>query len=214
MTSDRDGYTGGPGRAENTGHDESHTGRPRQPESTGHDESYTGRPGQPESTGHDESYTGRPGQDRRADGNGDPADRVSVQVRDTGVKAADILRLISEGFAYDQILRSLPGLFMGDIMAVADLARQVLEALEDEHGRVELHYKINFLFTGSKPVLLENLRKEHPRAYTPWTDREDNNLVAAYKSGVSLKELVRQHGRQPGAIRARLEKLGLLSKAQ
>ena len=173
-----------------------------------------GEPGHTERAGNHEDLPGRFGQAQGADGNGDRADRVSVRVRDTGIKAADILRMISEGFAYDQILRSLPGLFMGDIMAVADLARQVIESLEDEHGRVELHYKINFLFTNSKPVLLENLRKEHPRAYTPWTDREDNNLMAAYKSGVSLKDLVRQHGRQPGAIRARLERLGILSKAQ
>lgn len=148
------------------------------------------------------------GRHQSAEADGDRVERMPVQVRNTGIKASEVLRLVSEGNSYDQILKRLDGLTMGDIMAVADLARTVIDALEDEHGRIEIHHRIQFLFSGAKPVVLESLRKVHPRAYIPWSDREDNNLAEAFRAGVRIKDLAARHRRQPGAIIARLERLG------
>jgi hypothetical protein len=43
----------------------------------------------------------------------------------------------------------------------------------------------------------------------PWGRQEEKALLAAYKSGVSVKELALIHGRNVGGIKSRLEKLGM-----
>lgn len=54
---------------------------------------------------------------------------------------------------------------------------------------------------------LAAMRTTHPRAFAPWTDDEDARLRSLAETGAPLAEAVRQLGRQPGAIRARAEKL-------
>ena len=135
--------------------------------------------------------------------------KTTVKIRDTGVTMAQVLKLISEGYPYDQVLKAHPGLTMGDIMASADLARQVIEELQDEQGEVEIGYGISFVFARGKLVALDKLREKHPRAYQPWTPREDNQLAEMHKRGLSLDAMSTQLGRQPGAVRIRLERLEL-----
>ena len=137
--------------------------------------------------------------------------KASVKIRDTGVTVANVLKLVSEGYSYDQILKANPALTMGDIMASADLARQVIDQLEDEKGEVETDRGISFIFARGKVVALDKLREKHPRAYRPWTPRDGNQLAEMFKRGVSLNDMSAQLGRQPGAIRIRLEKLELKS---
>lgn len=59
----------------------------------------------------------------------------------------------------------------------------------------------------SKAYDVQEIRKRHPKAYAPWTDEEDRKLLEKCKIRMSPKELVKIFGRQPGAIRLRLEKL-------
>jgi hypothetical protein len=47
-----------------------------------------------------------------------------------------------------------------------------------------------------------------------WTTEEENELVAAFKSGDSPIAIARKHGRTLRAIEARLEKLGLITAEQ
>jgi len=140
------------------------------------------------------------------------AEKTTVRIRDTGVSAADILRLIAEGYAYDQILRANPKLNMGDIMAAADLARQVIEAMTDEHDEIEIHHSISFAFSKGKIIALEKLREEFPRAYLEWSDREDQALADMFHKGAKINDIARRHQRQPGAIHTRLMRLGLIRK--
>jgi hypothetical protein len=44
-----------------------------------------------------------------------------------------------------------------------------------------------------------------------WTDVEEKTLAALYRGGVPVKEISRRMERQPGGIRARLKKLGLVA---
>jgi hypothetical protein len=62
----------------------------------------------------------------------------------------------------------------------------------------------------SKSYTVEGVRRSHPRAYEKWTTEEDEALVKRYNDGGSIPELVKIHQRKLGAIRSRLEKLGLL----
>jgi len=62
----------------------------------------------------------------------------------------------------------------------------------------------------SKSYAVEEIRRIFPRAYEKWTTEEDNALVKKYSDGVSVSELAKIHQRKLGAIRSRLQKLGLL----
>lgn len=57
---------------------------------------------------------------------------------------------------------------------------------------------------------LEETRKKYPNAYRPWNEEDDRRLTTLYTSGKKGKELSEAFGRQSGAIRARLLKLGLI----
>jgi hypothetical protein len=56
----------------------------------------------------------------------------------------------------------------------------------------------------------QELRRDYPQAYSKWTEAEDVRLRNEFRLGKKLQELADSFQRQPGAIRARLQKLGLL----
>jgi ATP-dependent exoDNAse (exonuclease V) alpha subunit len=59
---------------------------------------------------------------------------------------------------------------------------------------------------------LEKLREKFPNAYRGWSKEEDEDLKERFLSGENQKELSAVFGRQPGSIRARLIKLGLIEE--
>lgn len=56
---------------------------------------------------------------------------------------------------------------------------------------------------------VEEKRREHPRAYEKWPPEDDELLKEMYAAGHSVAELAKHFGRNNGAIRSRLNKLGL-----
>lgn len=50
------------------------------------------------------------------------------------------------------------------------------------------------------------------KAYKPWTEEEEARLTAAHQRGDSIRAIAEAHERQPGAIRSRLVKLGLIMR--
>ncbi len=60
-----------------------------------------------------------------------------------------------------------------------------------------------------KKYSVENIRKTHTNAYRPWNEVEDTSLRMRFKSGHAVPVIAAELGRKPGAIRSRLEKLGL-----
>ena len=52
-------------------------------------------------------------------------------------------------------------------------------------------------------------RQEYPNAYMPWTNEDDLILTRMWNEGATTKELSSHFQRKPGAIRSRVEKLGL-----
>jgi hypothetical protein len=59
-------------------------------------------------------------------------------------------------------------------------------------------------------ALYPDTMAKHPRAWAPWNDREDADLVASYEAGMKAAALARRHQRNPGAVRSRLKKLGII----
>jgi hypothetical protein len=66
-----------------------------------------------------------------------------------------------------------------------------------------------FLGISEKAYSIDEIRREHPRAYEPWTEDEDQRLRVRYKEGSNVPELARLFMRKESAIRSRLSKLGL-----
>jgi F-box protein 18 (helicase) len=61
-----------------------------------------------------------------------------------------------------------------------------------------------------KVFQLGEKRKAHPNAYKPWSIILDRELRGLYCGGKPVKDLARHFGRDAGAIRARLRRLGLI----
>ena len=61
----------------------------------------------------------------------------------------------------------------------------------------------------SKAYDVDEIRKEYPKAYEPWTDDADEELRRLYDTASSIDQLAAHFGRRPGAISSRLNRLGL-----
>jgi hypothetical protein len=57
------------------------------------------------------------------------------------------------------------------------------------------------------------VRREYPNAYLPWTAEADAALLAAYQTSHEVAALADTFGRQPSAIRSRLNRLGVTAPA-
>jgi len=107
-------------------------------------------------------------------------------------KSRHILTLISAGHSYEQILSLHSDYTYKDIFASAE------EALECESSN-----------TLSPKERLDLIKKAHPNAYEPWTDRQEEILQQMHKGGAPVKAIASALKRQPSAISSRIRKLGL-----
>lgn len=103
------------------------------------------------------------------------------------------------------------------ILAYGGVPRELKEKLMEIAYYIDTKKKIETLRnkqSQSKKIKAENfvekIRREYPKAYTKWTYLEDQDLKDQFLKGKSTKELSIQFQRQPGGIRARLMKLGLI----
>jgi hypothetical protein len=87
-----------------------------------------------------------------------------------------------------------------DLVMVACAFKPEIAAIAAWHGI--------FMDDGSARSLARR-RQEYPNAYAPWTEEQETALVELHKAGVHPRQIAKELGRQPGAITARLEKLGL-----
>ena len=72
------------------------------------------------------------------------------------------------------------------------------------------HARSHGLEERAKPAYsLDEKRRDHPRAYEKWSPTDDNQLKEMYTSGTGVADLAKHFGRNRGAIRSRLKKLGL-----
>jgi zinc ribbon protein len=63
-----------------------------------------------------------------------------------------------------------------------------------------------------KAYSIKEVRRNHPQAYAKWDKGEDETLTKEFADRLSLSKIAELHGRNEGAIRSRLEKLGLLQR--
>jgi len=61
---------------------------------------------------------------------------------------------------------------------------------------------------------VEEIRRQYPNAYRPWTAETDTELLTAHRAGHDVATLADTFGRQPSAIRSRLNHLGAHAPAE
>lgn len=77
-----------------------------------------------------------------------------------------------------------------------------------EHGRKKARRRENKSLDDENTVWsVERIRQTHKNAYKPWAEGEEVLLLQYQQAGKKTKEIAELLGRQPGAIRARLEKI-------
>lgn len=104
-----------------------------------------------------------------------------------------ILKHLAQGRSVEDLLSEHPHLTHDHLRLAARIALNALEG--DGAPRVE-----------TRAERVARLRQKHPRAYEPWTQEEDARLLLRYAEGAKVAQLARDMGRQPNAVRARLEK--------
>lgn len=136
--------------------------------------------------------------------------KQSIRIRDTGIRVTDVLDLLAEGNTPEQIVKRRPKLTLTDVLAAAAFARDIVTnyiTAEDEisiDGFITVHAK------SSRIVDVTKVREEYPRAYEKWRPAEDTELTALFHKRMGIEEMSKRLKRQPGAINARLLRLGLI----
>ncbi len=135
---------------------------------------------------------------------------TDIMIRDTSVSIMAVLDLIAAGYSYKQVLETHPALSLGDIMLSARVAKELVEKiiLLEQDARIEGTMK--FVVKSGNFKSVDELKRDHPRAFEKWTDAEQEDLVQLFKNGESIKVIAGQLQRSYGSIKARLERLGLI----
>ena len=60
------------------------------------------------------------------------------------------------------------------------------------------------------PEYIRELRKTYPKAYMPWTEQDDNQLITLFRNGISIEEMMSIFQRNKGGITSRLRKLSVV----
>lgn len=110
-------------------------------------------------------------------------------------RSAEVLRLISQGHTYEQILSIHPEMTYLDIFRAAGEALEALETPARESSAYEER--------------LSRVRESHARAYDKWTPSEDAELSRLAAMGESAEEIAKRLQRQPSAVRSRMTRLNL-----
>ena len=138
----------------------------------------------------------------------------SILIRDTEIKVTDILDMISRGMSYYQILLSDTRLTLTDIMVTAKLAKELIENFVTPEHAIVIEGSIQIVASGGKIHNVSKMREEHPRAFMKWNESEERQLTELFHSGRSLNEIGKVLERKRGAIKLRLQKLGLVKEGE
>ena len=117
--------------------------------------------------------------------------------------------MIAAGMDTMEIISKRPQLNSADIQASARIACQILKDYVTSDNEIEISQKIELSARRGRLINLNKIREQYPRAYEPWGDNEDNQLLELHRHNTRLEEIARIHKRNIGAVKKRLEKLGI-----
>ncbi|MEW6412674.1 MAG: DUF433 domain-containing protein [Candidatus Zixiibacteriota bacterium] len=136
-----------------------------------------------------------------------------VMIRETGVAITEVLELIAAGHSYKQVLEKYPQLSLGDIMLSARVAKDLVEKIIIVDKEIKVEGAMKFTVKGGQFRSVDEMKKDHARAFEKWTEHELEEVVRLHKGGRNISEISRQLQRSYGSIKARLERLGLIDQS-
>lgn len=132
----------------------------------------------------------------------------TIRIRDTGVRATQILELLAVGNSPDQITHQIPKVTVTDVLGVIQLAHDILANHVAPDDEITITSSIVLRAMSGRVIDISKVREEYPRAYEKWGPAEDAELVKLYQNRTRTEDISARLKRQPGAITARLMKLG------
>jgi len=135
----------------------------------------------------------------------------SIRIRDTGIRVTEVLDMLAEGNTVEQIVKRHPKLLSTDILAAVAFARDIVTNYVTADDEINIGGFITVHARASRVVDVTKVREQYPRAYEKWRPAEDNQLTGLFHQRAGIEEMSRQLQRQPGAVNARLLKLGLIT---
>lgn len=94
-----------------------------------------------------------------------------------------------------------------DALAIDKTLQEQSKAAYEKFKHLEKKARKRSQQAAQKPKLtLQEIRQIYPRAYLPWEEKEDKDLLKRFKKGQGAKEMAAALHRQPGSIRMRLKK--------
>lgn len=135
------------------------------------------------------------------------------------IEALRCLTKLSENEPYDKLIQRVKANPLATKVKINDLTdnmdiRRLAYISEKDVKRLRKYLKAYKQLLREPTYSVEACRVEHPNAYKPWTQEDDDKLEQLFCEGKTTKELSEIFQRKPGAIRSRVKKLELEEKYQ
>lgn len=135
-------------------------------------------------------------------------------------EVVDALRCVtklSESEPYDKFIQRVKANPLAVKVKINDLTdnmdiRRLAYISEKDVKRLRKYLKAYKQLLGEPTYSVEACRIDHPNAYMPWTQEDDDKLEQLFCEGKTTKELSDIFQRKQGAIRSRVKKLELEEK--
>lgn len=133
------------------------------------------------------------------------------------VDALQCVTKLSESEPYDKFIQRVKANPLAVKVKINDLTdnmdiRRLAYISEKDVKRLRKYLKAYKQLLGEPTYSVEACRMDHPNAYMPWTQEDDDKLEQLFCEGKTTKELSEIFQRKQGAIRSRVKKMELEEK--
>jgi len=133
------------------------------------------------------------------------------------VEALRCLTKLSKDEPYEKFIKRIKKSPLAVKVKINDLTdnmdiRRLAYISDKDIKRLRKYLKAYKQLLGVSIYSIEACRVEHPNAYTPWTQEEDDRLEQLFCEGKTINQLSEIFGRKRGGINSRIKKLELEEK--
>lgn len=133
------------------------------------------------------------------------------------IDALKCVTKLSESEPYDKFIQRVKANPLAVKVKINDLTdnmdtRRLAYISEKDVKRLRKYLKAYKQLLGEPTYSVEACRMDHPNAYMPWTQEDDDKLEQLFCEGKTTKELSEIFQRKQGAIRSRVKKMELEEK--
>ena len=130
------------------------------------------------------------------------------------IAALKCVTKISENENYDDFIERVKKNPLAVAVKINDLTdnmdiRRLPDLSEKDVKRMKKYLKAYKRLIGEPVYSIYAARQEHPNAYNPWTEEDDETLRKMWNEGMSVHDIADHFGRKNSSIITRLKKLGI-----